>query len=423
MLEYDVVVVGAGPAGCMTAKYAAKADVSTLVLEKGAEIGKPVQCAGLISKRAIQESEIKNCESFINCELKGAIVHSDSHKLRIVSTSSPDKCAFAIKRDVFDKELAKEAQKEGADIILGSKVKSVKKEKGETKLKILTATANGEKEIKATVVIGADGVRSVVAKMAGLNAAKNFLHCVQTEVEYEIDEAFVEIFVGKTIAPGFFAWVIPLSGENIARVGLCIDRRVSPCSNPLPFLRRILAEHPVIAKRYKGTRLRFTGSTIPIPMDIGLLGLLGLLGLRRQKTVKVDGDTGIMLVGDAAAQVKPITGGGVYYGMKCGKMAGEIAAKACLEGDGGVLEAYEKRWLSEIEKEIAFGLKVHRLRCVMSDKDFDAICHVLSQHDMLQLITSRGDMDYQSFVFRKLLKNPRIIKLMAKNIIKYLYAK
>ena len=420
MLEYDIVVVGAGPAGCMAAKYAAKADVSTLVLEKGAEIGKPVQCAGLISKRAIQESEIKNCESFINCELKGAIVHSDSYKLRIVSKSSPDKCAFAIKRDVFDKELAKEAQKEGADIFLRCKVKSVKKEKGATKLKILTATANGEKEIKATVVIGADGVRSVVAKMAGLNAAKNFLHCVQTEVAYEIDEAFVEIFVGKTIAPGFFAWVIPLSGENIARVGLCIDKRVSSRPNPLPFLRRILAEHPVIAKRYKGTRLNFTGSTIPIPMDIGLRGLRGL---RRQKTVKVDGDTGIMLVGDAAAQVKPITGGGVYYGMKCGKIAGEIAAKACLDGDSGVLEGYEKRWLSAVGKEIAFGLKVHRLRCVMSDKDFDAICHVLSQHDMLQLITSRGDMDYQSLVFRKLLKNPRIIKLMAKNTIKYLYAK
>jgi digeranylgeranylglycerophospholipid reductase len=420
MEEYDIVVVGAGPAGCMAAKYAAKEGVSTLIIEEDAEIGEPVQCAGLISKRAIEESEIKNSRSFINCELKGAILHSHSYELRIESLS-PEKRAFAIRRSVFDKELAKEAQKEGADIILRSKVESVKKRGKETKLTIMTGTANanGEKEIRANVVIGADGMRSVVAKMAGLNVAKNFLNCVQIEGEYEIDEAFAEIFVGKTIAPGFFAWVIPID-ENIARIGLCIDKRFSPHPNPVSFLKRILSEHHVIAKRYKGSASNFTAGRIPIPISVGLRGQLRMQG---QKTVKIDDGVGMLLVGDAAAQVKPITGGGVYYGMKCGKIAGEIAAKACLEGDMNLLKAYEKRWQREIGKEIAFGLKIHRLRCVISDKDFDTICRVLSQYDMMQLITTRGDMDYPSFVLRELLKNPRIIKLMAKNIIRYLYAK
>jgi digeranylgeranylglycerophospholipid reductase len=406
MREYDVVVVGGGPAGCMAAKYAAKGGVSTLIIEEDAEIGKPVQCAGLISKRAIDESELKRT-SFINCELKGAIIHSHSHEVRIESPS-PEKRAFAIDRSVFDTELANEAQKNGADVLLKSKVKGIKKKERETRLTISTA---GEEAISARVVIGADGTRSAVSKMAGMNVTKNFLNCVQLEGGYEIDENVAEIFVGKRIAPGFFAWTIPID-ENNARIGLCIDKRFSPHSNPLLFLKRNLAQHPVIAKRYKGGSSHCTAGTIPIPA--------GLLR-RGGQTVRIGAGVGIMLVGDAAAQVKPITGGGVYYGLKCGKIAGAIAAKACLTGNMKVLKTYEKRWRKEIGWEIAFGLKVHRLRCVMSDKDFDTIFRTLSRGDVLARITRKGDMDYPSVALRGLLKHPRLITLMVVNSLKYLY--
>jgi len=401
MLEYDVVVVGGGPAGCMAAKYAAKGGASTLIIEADAEIGKPVQCAGLISKRAIEESEIKN-KSFINCEIKGAIFRSQSQELMIA-----DKKAFAIARDIFDKELAKEAQKEGVEIILRRRVKSVKKGEGETKLRI--STADGKEEIRARVVIGADGVKSRVAKMAGLSVAKSFLNCVQIEGVYETEDDFTEIFVGKTIAPGFFAWAIPIGAENLARIGLCIDKRFSVQSNPLIYLKRNLAEHPVIAKRYKGSSSNFTAGTIPIGVR------------KRGQTVRID--KGLLLVGDAAAQIKPITGGGVYYSMKCGKIAGDTAAKASLTGDLKVLNTYERQWRKEIGKEIAFGLKVHRLRCILSDKDFDTIFQTLSQEELLQQIKKKRDMDYPSIVIREFSKHPRLIKLMAKNILKYLYTK
>nr|AAU83371.1 dehydrogenases flavoproteins [uncultured archaeon GZfos27G5] len=255
--------------------------------------------------------------------MKGAIVHSQSRELRIESPS-PDKRAFAIRRDIFDKDLAKAAMDEGAELILNSKVKHVKKggERDGAKLTILAAanTTNAdvkeENEIKANVVIGADGWRSGIARMAGLTVTKNFLNCVQIEGQYEIHEPVADIFVGKTIAPGFFAWVIPI-GETTARIGLCIDKRFSPHPNPLPFLKRILSEHPVIAKKYKGTQSKFTAGAIPIPIPT-----------ERQKTVKTEDGTGVLLVGDAAAQVKPITGGGVYYGMKCGKIARRNRSKS-----------------------------------------------------------------------------------------------
>jgi flavin-dependent dehydrogenase len=102
----------------MAAKYAAKAGASTLIIEENSAIGEPVQCAGLISKRAIEESELKNIGSFVNCELKGAIVHSQSHELRI-EVPSPEKSAFAIRRDIFDKELAKAAMDGGAELKRG----------------------------------------------------------------------------------------------------------------------------------------------------------------------------------------------------------------------------------------------------------------------------------------------------------------
>jgi geranylgeranyl reductase family protein len=412
MLEYDVVVVGGGPAGCMAAKYAARGGASTLILEEDAEIGKPVHCAGLISRRAIEESELFDT-SFINCEIKGAVVYSPSSELIL---ESPDQRAFAIRRDAFDQALARSAAKEGAELLLGRKVDRVGKREGEKGLIVTANTMKREEKIRATVVIGADGARSSVAKMAGLTASTRRLSCMQIEGAYETGEAFAEIFVGRTIAPGFFAWVIPLGAEDTARIGLCIDKTVSPQPSPLPFLKKKVLEHPVIAKKYKGTRSKVTAGMIPLPQGLGWRG-------QGRHTVKADTDGGIVLVGDAAAQIKPITGGGVYYGMKCGKIAGEIAAQACLSGEMKLLNEYERRWRRAIGREITFGLKVHQLRCAMSDRDLDMVLHTLSRNDIAQRVRKTGDMDYPARALRELIKNPSLFGVMARNILKYLYIK
>jgi digeranylgeranylglycerophospholipid reductase len=416
MRDYDVVVVGGGPAGCMAAKYAAKAGASTLIVEDDAEIGEPVQCAGLISTRAIKESELGNRNAFIQCEIRGAVVYSPSYDLTL---ESPTQKAFAIRRDVFDRELAKAAQKAGADLILKSRVKRVRQRESERKQELTAATPRGTEEIRAKVVIGADGVKSTVARLAGLTVAQSNLACVQIEGDYVTEAGFAEIFVGKTVAPGFFAWAIPLGtgAENRARIGLCIDKRVSPHSSPLLFLKRNLEQHPVIARKYKGTVFSSTAGRIPIPVNAS--GLSGQI----PRTVKVDtdADTGILLVGDAAAQIKPITGGGVYYGMKCGKIAGETAARACLTGDITMLNDYERRWRKELGREIAVGLKVHRLRCVLSDKDFDTIVRTLVRSEMSRRIKSEGDIDYPAILVHELLANPSIIRVMGRNILRYLY--
>ena len=405
---YDVVIVGSGPAGCMAARYAAKAGVSTLLLEEHRTIGEPIHCAGLISTRALAESELHHPERCVNREIKGAVIYSPSHE---VVLESPTQRAFAIHRDLFDQELANAAVKAGAELMLRSKAQAVKIRDEGCVLTVTTATPKVTREIAARVVIGADGARSTVARSVGLRTTRRCLSCAQIEGDYEAESDYAEIFIGKNVAPGFFAWAIPLGVERRARIGLCIDPRYASQNGPSAFLKRTLAEHRVLAQKYGGGIFYRSGGAIPLPMN----------GVLKKKTVHVAQGSGVLLVGDAAAQIKPITGGGVYYGLRCGKLAGEQAAQACLTGDMAVLHDYDRRWRREIGRELAFGLMVHRFRCAMSDTDYDALIQAISKSDLIERIQAKGDMDYPSLALRGLIRNPQLIPLMARSLVKYLY--
>ncbi len=412
MRTYDVVVVGAGPAGCMAAKYAAKAGASTLLLEEHQEIGEPVHCAGLLSKRALVESELRSEGTFIAAEITGAVVRSPSAELLL---QSPVQHAFAVRRNLFDRELANASQDAGVEIRLASRVKGLQQGRGT--VRVATAAVSGSDEVRARVVIGADGVHSTIANLAGLKVTQRSLTCVQLEGAYETGTAsFAEILVGKSIAPGFFAWTIPLEADGTARIGLCFDKTCAPQANAARLFTQLLAKYPGITKRSGESRQCRSAGAIPLPRAPDLAG-------RWPRTVSLASETGILLVGDAAAQIKPLSGGGVYYGMKCGKLAGQIAARACLSGDFAMLNEYERRWRAELGKEIAFGLKLHRLRCVLRDEDFDTIIRTLSEGELLHQLHEQGDIDYPSLVFRGLLTNPALLKLVARNLLKYLYTR
>ncbi|MGC9443726.1 MAG: geranylgeranyl reductase family protein [Candidatus Methanospirareceae archaeon] len=407
---YDVVVVGGGPAGCMAARYAAKAGVSTLLLEEHAIIGEPVHCAGLLSTRALAESELQRPERCISREIKGAIIYSPSHELLL---ESPRQRAFAVRRDLFDQELANEAVKAGVELLLRCKAKAVRIGEEGCELTIATELPNATRKITARVVIGADGMRSTVARSAGLRTTQRCLSCAQIEGEYEAESDYAEIFVGKDVAPGFFAWAIPLGTRRRARIGLCIDREYSSQTRPLAFLKRDLAEHRVLAQKFGGEIYHRSAGAIPLPLNRRM----------RSKTTQVTHGSGVLLVGDAAAQIKPITGGGVYYGLRCGKLAGEQAAQACVTGDMSVLHDYERRWRCEIGREIAFGLMVHRLRCAMNDTDYDTLIRTISESELIERIHAKGDMDYPLLALRGLIRHPQLLPLMARSLVKYLYTR
>ena len=368
----------------MAAKYAAKAGARVLMIEEHAAIGQPVQCAGLISVSAYEGCEIPGAIS--RHAISGAFVHAPD--LRVLTIDGRRTMAYVIDRAELDRAMAREALKEGVDSLIKTRFCGVHRQKdGLT----VNAKRQGEPiEIRTRVVIGADGLQSGVARLVGLERAQMVLTCAQAEVGADsVHPDFVDLYIGRDVAPGFFAWAIP-TPSNTTKVGLCSTERSIDLLGPL--LDRI---SPHSAE----SLLQISAGGIPIGSP----------------TCTVT--DGVLIVGDAAGQVKPTSGGGIYPGTLCAKIAGTVAGQAAIQNDTSkeVLMAYDRRWRSEVGRELATGLRIREAFNTFSDADLNYIIKALDNEEMLDIIATYGDMDRPSVVVPKLLfstKAPRLLKLL-----------
>ncbi|HYA32400.1 MAG TPA: NAD(P)/FAD-dependent oxidoreductase [Candidatus Bathyarchaeia archaeon] len=390
-MEYDVVVVGAGPAGSMAAKYAAKAGASVLMIEEHETIGQPVQCAGLISTQAFEGCEVSP-ETVSRLAVRGANVHApDGHVLKIDGRRT---MAYVVDRGELDRAMALEALKSGAAALVKTRLNNFRRQQDRI---IIAAQSQGDPiEIQTRVIIGADGLQSAVGRLAGLGRAKLVFTCAQAEIFAGAAQTdFVDLYVGRNVAPGFFAWGIP-TGSGSVRIGLCSTERSSDLLGPL--LER-LSPHSA------PTFLNFCAGGIPLgppPCTVA---------------------DGILLVGDAAGQVKATSGGGIYPGTLCAKIAGAVAAEAAAHTNTtrGALMAYDRRWRSAIGRELETGLRIRTRLNALGDDDLNYMVRTLDDERTLDIISRYGDMDHPSVVLRKLLlstKAPRLLKLI-KPMIKF----
>jgi flavin-dependent dehydrogenase len=271
-----------------------------------------------------------------------------------------------IQRDSFDCHLLDKAISRGIEVI-ETKALGLKENR------LLTSDFC----IEAKVIIGADGPKSNVAKWAGLPTPQKYLHGVQVTTPYRSErEDFVEVFLSKDIVPDFFAWAVP-AGEGMARIGLATANRDEAPRLLKKFLRRLGVD----------LNLKITKGVIPIgPPARTVAGR-------------------VMIVGDAAGQAKPTSGGGIYTGIFCAKIAGEVAAK-CALGDTNPLE-YEIRWRKALGRELGFGMKAHNIFCKLSDNTIDKILSLLCDPAVQKIIVEHGDIDYPSILVKKLAKVPR----------------
>ncbi len=389
----DVVIVGGGPAGCFAGKLLAERGLDVAIIEEHAEVGYPVCCAGIVGVGGFEELGIKPGKWVLN-ELRGAIFHPPSGKPFTLTRGKVE--ALVVDRASFDRELAIGAVKAGATLLMKTRCIGVKLGH-EPSVKV--KGTNGKSEIQGRLVIGADGPNSQVAREAGLLKAARYINCAQAEVLADVDPNTAELYFGRDFAPGFFAWMVPAG--DVCRVGLGTSE-----GQPMRNLFNLIEKHPTASKKMRGEKfLDLTAGLIPEPL-----------------TRKIYSDY-VMLVGDAAGHVKPLTGGGIYLGLSCARLAADTAASA-LEGEptAKALRGYEIAVRKKFGREFEFGMRARNLFKRLPDDALDSILELLAKPDIQTLVLKHADFDRHDALIRVLLKKgPSLLRSIGlRKSLKYL---
>jgi len=369
----DIIVVGGGPCGSYAAYTAAKHGAEVTVCEEHEDVGGPRHCAGHLNISSLKRLGIRVPQDVIENIIKGAVFISPSGKQFVLRCSNP--VTYVVNRELFDKHLAELAMQSGADYRFKSRVKSLVLDTGSVK----GVALQGEEKLKANIVIDAEGCSSKLLKQTGLKGLKSGMVArgIQTEVDgfEDIEEDMVEVYFGRNVAPGFFAWIIPRK-DGTAKVGLA-----TRTGNPQDYLRRFMEKHPVASKKLKKSSPTYT-SIHPIPMEGPL-----------PRTVS----SGFLAVGDAASQVKPTTGGGVIFGLTCAQIAGEVAWEAVNVQDFSetFLSSYQRRWKRVAGFELNTMLRMRKMLDSLSDRRLDNIIGLCSKLNVDNVLEKAGDLDFQ----------------------------
>lgn len=368
-MNYDVIVIGGGPAGSETARQIAQKGYKVLVAEEHQKIGEPIQCAGLVSPRTLQTA-VMPVDIIIN-QIHGAYVHSPGGE--VLTVRDQKVYAFVIDRSKFDRILSDRAQYSGAEILTG--VRAAIGEFFPDGASVKLKSRGRESIARASLLIGADGSNSRVARRINAPEAEDVIRMCAAEVELKcLEKDMVHIFLGKDIAPGWFGWVIPVD-EKYARVGIGVSGKGK---HPTSYFNRMVEAYPGI---FEGMKIvRATGGVVPI----------GLLP-------RMYGDR-TLLVGDAACQTKPISGGGLYLGLLGAELCAKVAAKALIKGNLSpeLLSEYQWLWERKMADEIQTATRHRNIFLTISDKEMDSLIRFFSRPFWQSIISKYGDIDYPS---------------------------
>jgi digeranylgeranylglycerophospholipid reductase len=385
-LKYDAIIAGAGPSGLIAAHRIARDGHRVLVLEEHSQVGIPDHCAGLISSSGIKKLGLVPPPDVIQNTVEAARIYSPSGHSLLVERGKRE--ALVINRRRFDAWLASRTMEAGAELKTSSKVTDVTKlEDGSYRVNY---TSNDHvEEVIARVVLNAEGSRGVIAHSLGFPRIprSSKYPAFQYEVSgISIDKSIVEMFYGRNVSNGFFAWIIPLGGDR-ARVGIASKDRAKQR------LQSCMKNHPVMHDRLTGMKI-----------DRSLGGVV-IVGPPLRKTA----DGGAVSLGDAAGFVKATTGGGIILGGTSANIAGARISRELSHTKGEIdLSFLNALWRTSLQRELWIMYIAQRILMSFSDKGLDELVKGASRTGILDIIRREGDMDLQRRVILRLLRSPEM---------------
>ena len=366
-MKCDVLVVGAGPSGAMAAKTAAEKGSDVVMIDRKHHIGSPVRCGEGINKFLFNDTGISKKKSFIEREITDTKIYFYDE---VYSLQSELWQGYTVDRTIFDEHLACRAAEEGALLLRNTKATGLKRKGG--KWLVTLNSQENLAEIEADIVIGADGFACNVGRWAGITnkwQPHEFCKCIEYLIECSNlnQKNTFHIAFGEEFPSGY-GWIFPK--QQTANVGVS----VAPYANTKEALHFFLKHYPIASS--------LLGDNISIIEKRG--GCYPATGPRSPD--KIVGD-GVMLVGDAAGMVEPISGEGIAPSMISGIAAGETAAKAIKNGKYGKknLSAYPDSCMQKQYMGMTLGENMEALK-----KLYEPFVHAFSEKDVDR--TMRGKM-------------------------------
>lgn len=384
MNTYDVTVVGAGPAGLMAARKAAEVGVKTLLVEKERSLGVKA-CGEAVSKATLIDAEIQPSQTFICNHIRDTYVYPPDLKNRVEILSSQFEAGegYVLEKPIFLRELSNLAAEEGAEIWVNSEVLNVER-KSEKNYKLSVKRFGETLTLNTKIVIGCDGINSVVAKKFFNRLNYRLISGMQYRMvncKLENQNA-LEFYLGHEIAPLGYVWIFP-KYDGIANVGVGVQR-----GSAKHYLDNFISMHP---EKFKDAKIiEVQAGPVPISGQIDNI---------------INGD--VMLCGDVAGQVIPLTGGGIHSSIVAGKIAGEVAGKALLSDLN--FNEYTRRYAYYTDR-ITKSLKTLKVLENLTDKDLNLLSKILTGEDVIDLANGLNI----ARVGRKLVKHPLFAFKLAK---------
>ena len=362
-LHYDVIIVGAGPAGSYAAYKLASSGHRVAVFEEKSAPGIDSCCTGIISSGCLESLGLHTDVTLTRTN--SATFVAPSGKCLRFRTEKVQ--AYVADRGLLDRALAAKAQSRGAEYFFSSPIRDIVPGKEAIQAE---AKCSGIREMfAARALILANGCTTELPQKLGLGKVERFLIGAQTELEAR-DITEVEVHFGRRVAPGSFAWLVPVSQDR-AYAGLLT------ASDSGSLMQR-LVDDLFDKGRATDRHVKIKQKAIPL-----------------ETPARSYGDR-VLAIGDAAGQVKRTTGGGIYFGHLGARIAADVLDDALRDDDLSArrLARYEHRWKAIMGRELRRGQMARWALTRLSDSQIERVFDVLGSNGAAQQMIELGDVSF-----------------------------